>query len=44
MIRVIRCWSVRYMGYVARMGEKRDAHGKLIYGGPETIMWNQDFV
>jgi len=44
MIRMIRCWSVRYMGHIARMGGKRDTYGKLIHGAPETILWNPHFV
>jgi hypothetical protein len=44
MIRMIRCWNVRYMGHVARMGEKRETYGKLIHRAPQTILWNPDFT
>jgi len=44
MIRMISCWSVRYMGHVARLGEKRDTYGKLIHRAPQTILWNSDFI
>jgi hypothetical protein len=44
MIRMIRCWSVRYMGHVAHMGVKRDTCGELIHRAPQIILWNPDFI
>lgn len=43
MIRMIKCWSMRYVGHVECVGQKRDAYGKLIHRTPQNILWNPGF-
>lgn len=39
----MKCYSMRYVGHVACMGEKRDAYGKVIDRRPQKILWDPRF-